>query len=293
MSKKMWMKMLFCITAVAIMAGCAGKASWYGNEADGFVLQYHFPTDKVLNYDANFDMSITLERGDQEQTASAVADAVFGMQGKSINKEMDIQTVNVWAEKLEGKLQTGSGWKSRSLDKVLNKPFQIDIKPNGEVTGFGNTDSLRIGLDLNGPGRFNVKDFFVYYLGNYFLKLPAEPKRIGDTWDLEESITQDLGGIALTVEGMHNSTLVGYENVDGVKCLKIDVEVESILEGGDESGQMVVEGDFGGDAVLYYDYMNGRIVKYEYDMFGEATAAVGGGTFSYGIENKMVVSLQR
>jgi len=285
-------KLLICVSAIAILAGCAGKAPWYGNETDGYNLQYQFPVDRAIKYDAAFDMSITLERGDQQQTASAVASAVFGLKGKEVDKSSGVQSVETWAEKLEGKIDTQNGWKSVSLEKVLNKPFQMHMKPNGEVTGFGNEKELKVGLDLNGPGRFNIKDFFVYYLGNFFLKMPEEPKKIGDSWKLKEVIKQDLGNVLLDIDGTFTTTLAGYEMVDDINCLKLNVKFESLLEGGQEGGAMVLEGEFGGEAVMFFDYMNGRMAKYNYDMFGEATAAInGGGTFSYGIENKMKVSI--
>jgi hypothetical protein len=278
--------------ALFILAGCASKSAWYGNESDGFVLEYRFPEDKTLRYDAVFEMGVSMERGDMQLEVASLAEGRFALTGKSLDKTTGIKTVEASIEALKGEVSSPQGSQSGSFEKILNKPFKVHMKPNGRVTGFGDVKDMRVGLDMNGPGRFNVKDFFVYYMGNFFLTLPDEAKRIGDTWTVEDKMSQTLGEISLDVTHSFKSTLTGFEIVDGIKCLKVDVKAASLLEGGDDGANMVLEGDFEGDAVCYFDFANGRLHKYVYDIFGEATAAMrDGGTVSYGVENKMTLTL--
>jgi len=283
---------LLSLTAILILAGCAGKSAWYGNEKEGFVLEYRFPEGKTIQYDAVFEMGVTMERGEMQMEVASLAEANFALVGKSMDKSTGIQTVEAKIEALKGEISSPQGSTTGSFEKILDKAFQVHMKPNGKVTGFEGVKDMAVGLDMNGPGRFNVKDFFVYYMGNFFLTLPDEAKRIGDSWTVQDKMNQNLGEVALDVTHTYNNKLAGFETVDGIKCLKVDVKAVSLLEGGDEDGNMILEGDFEGDAVFYFDFMNGRLQKYEYDIFGEATAAMrDGGTVSYGVENKMTLTL--
>ena len=89
-------KIVLCLAAAAFLAGCAGKAPWYGSETEGFILQYRFPEAETLRYSGVFDMSVTMERGDTQMEIASTADATFALKGKSTEPSTGIQTKILW-----------------------------------------------------------------------------------------------------------------------------------------------------------------------------------------------------
>ncbi len=289
--KKYGIPFLFplAVVLIALLAGCAGKTP-YGNEREGFILQYRFPEGKTLVYSGAFGQKMSVERLGSLAELSVQSNARFALTGK----KTEVPTIIVGAclESMESTISTSSGVQRFEAKKVVGKPFDVLLKNDGEVIGFAGTDSLGVPLDLDGPGRANLSDFFRYFLGNFFPRLPQGAKKAGDNWILREDMKQTLGEVNVEMKTTSCDTLLGFETIDGFKCFKVAMTLTGTLEGDSMEGRMLIEGDFEGKGTYFFDYSNGRMKKYLYTLYVEATGAVTGmGTISYTIENTMDVNL--
>ena len=281
----------FISIVTVVLMGCAGRTPWYGSTEEGFIMQYRFPADQTLNYEAKFNQLVSSERQGQNVDLTSDVTGQFIMKGSHI-KESGNTDLEIQISKMAGMVDIAGNTKEVNVTDATEKSFTITLSPYGQMISFQGADSILVkDLDLTGPGRSTVKHFFQYYLGDFFPVLPDQPKKIQDTWTSQAEFSQKLGGIEVTTSMESKYTLAGFETIQGNKCLKVNVESSGIIEGTGAEGMLNLEGDMEYSATFYWDYQKGLLWKYDYELFGEATMAMTDrGTISYVLENKLEIS---
>jgi hypothetical protein len=263
---------------------CAGSKAWYGNEKSGYLFQYRF-SETTMKYDVTLTQKRTVDMQGQLMEMGNDVKSLFLIQGQG-SETMDDRQLTVTIDHLDMTVTGSDGKGSVEGGHLIGKPFGMTITPWGKVKEYKGIDSLDVKLDLRGPGRSNVKDFFTHWTGNFFPLLPRTPKRIGDSWTVNEDTTQVLGGITVQFITEAKHSLDGYESIDGIPCLMVNIKGETSMVGEGNEGRVTLEGDFEWEVTYYYDYKQGLIMNCMLDMFGEASvAATGAGAMHNTVEN--------
>jgi hypothetical protein len=180
----------------------------------------------------------------------------------------------------------------RELDgsKITGVPFSFTMTANGRIRNFQNADTLRVPLDMNGPGRSTVRDFIHNFTGSFFGIFPEKPVMSGEIWKYSEKDTLKVGGIELTTEIEWNSVFAGLETVKGIECVKLESTGEVFALGSGDGGRVQLEGEGEITSVTYFDFRNGIIIQRDVEFFSEYTMAMEGqGTSSQSIESTITI----
>jgi hypothetical protein len=106
--------------------------------------------------------------------------------------------------------------------------------------------------------------------------LADTPVKIGDKWPSGSTITDiySAGESKLHFEEMN--TLEGFENINGMECVKISSDVTGTYEGtGEAQGiEVVSEGEIVGKSTWYFAYKEGIFVKIVTEGTAEGTVTV-------------------
>jgi hypothetical protein len=274
---------------VTLLFGCSGRMPWFGSSEKGFVMQYRFPSNQTLDYETTFTQRSTVERGGQSDEYGSRAAAHFSIKGSGTDPSGN-QSIEIRILDLEGVVQEPERENTVNVASVVGIPFSMDMSRTGRIHGFHGTDPLEIRMEMDGPGRNNVKHFFQYYGGDFFPLLPDTPYKIGDSWNLHDQRIDEIAGFQLTTHSDSKYTIIGFEKIQGHSCLKVTVETTGTMEGTSYEDQRTLEGDLESSGIYHWDYQKGMLRKYSYDYFLEATLAeINSGAKSYTLENKMEI----
>jgi hypothetical protein len=186
---------------------------------------------------------------------------------------------------------TGSlGERSLEDGGLKGRRFPLTLTRNGEISDFGGSDTLKVSLNLNGPGRYTVKEFFENYTGSFFPVLPTGPRKIGETWEGGREFNQNIGGFDILFQIESVTTLEGFESVGTIRCLKLQSEGQFVAEGSASEGRRRLDGEGEIQTITLFDYQTGRLIRHDLDFFGEFTMAQAqAGTIPATLESKIHV----
>lgn len=260
------------LLSVAGLSGCAGKQQQVSDvPPTELTLTYRIPDDNPLRYRTLFEQTHRMEmQGDSREFVFHKA-LEFSMQSERSDEETQNLTVTVGSLMIE--LDTPRGPIQKRVTELVGKSFGMGISPLGQELSFSGTSAVRYDLPPAGPQ--NVAGEFE----TFFPDLVGRPLRVGDSWPIENRVTDVAfnSGKKIILQIVH--TLEGFETIDGMSCAKITTVMEGAL---DEAGERMTRAPemtarFTGSGTTYLAHEEGLLVRTSTTLRGTGVAATGGG----------------
>lgn len=249
-------KLIPVFMVAAMLAGCAvNETPVYGDPQTGLILKYRMPEGQVLKYET---------WGETHQEADVMGQTI----------ETDISSSNAFTVQSEGQVENGyrlaitiddmslkvqatTGELEPDMDTVIGKSFSMVFSELGKEVELIGADAIE--YDLGPEGTRNIASGFQ----DVFPNMADRPVKIGDTWSDESTITDKSESGDTIVYFSGTNTLVGFETVDGMECVKITSEGTGTIEGkGEQQGmELITTGEIKGTATWYFAYKEGIFVK--------------------------------
>jgi len=183
---------------------------------------------------------------------------------------IDGMTVNV---------QGPQGGATPDLKDVIGKSFDMVLSPQGEEVDVSGAASLFI--DMGQGGRREMTSDFQGIFPNF----PAAAVKVGDKWPVQETITQKSDAGEIKIAFNNESTLDGFEKVDGFDCARIKTAVKGVMSGSlNQMGMSLgMDAKLEGTDTSYFAFKEGMFVKSEsaVDLSGVITADSMGMTINF------------
>jgi hypothetical protein len=176
-------------------------------------------------------------------------------------------------------VQGPQGGTTPDLKDVIGKSFDFVLSPRGEEVDVSGAASLFI--DMGQSGRREMTSDFQ----GIFPNVPATPVKVGDKWPVQETITQKSDAGEIKIAFNNESTLDGFETVDGLDCARIKTAVKGVLSGAlNQMGMALgMDAKLGGTDTSYFAVKEGMFVKSEsaVDLAGTISAEGMGMTITF------------
>jgi len=256
------------ILAICILAGCAVKtANVWGDPETGLILQYRMPENQVLKYKSSGEVIQTMDVMGQTIDVDVDSSGAFTVKSKGQKENNHQLTVTIDLMKLF--IASPQGEINPDMSTVNGKSFEMTLSPLGKELELIGADAIQY---ESPDGTKSISADFQ----DTFPDLADKPVKIGDKWPSDSTITDtySAGESKLYFEGMN--TLEGFENVNGMECVRISSDVTGTYEGkGEAQGMEVVSvGEIVGKSTWYFAYKEGIFVKMITEGTAEGTVTV-------------------
>ncbi len=271
-----WPAYIFVLAGILFSAGCAAKtvtvetsADPWGDPDSGLILEYRMTEGQVLKYEGT---GAVLESGEvmgqvfdvETKTSSEYSFMSKGMAEGNHQLEVTVNAMNTEIASPQGDL-------SPDMSGVIGKSFMMVLSPLGIEVDVSGAKALK--FEISGSTRNLESGFQVF-----FPDMPEEPVKIGDSWPTSFTITDNSGGMAVTITVDSVNTLDGFETVDGMECARIKSMSTGTIsgQGSQQGADMVFAGDVEGTDLWYFAYEEGLFVKMTTEAFIDAVIDVTG-----------------
>ena len=160
--------------------------------------------------------------------------------------------------------QNPQGNADTDFSKLLGKKVKISLSSNGEVSECKGFEELPV-IAMPMQGEDDAEDYkrFIEVL---FPAMPDYPVSIGENWSFEKTRKRETGEksvVNITTNYTYN--FVEETVIDGIECLKIDVEMLSTEKGEQVQGGMVgiLDIEEEGKRTIFFAYKKGMILRIE------------------------------
>jgi hypothetical protein len=265
---KTWLVFLPVILAIWMLAGCAvKKANVWGDPETGLILQYRMPENQVLKYKSSAEVTQTMDVMGQIIDIDIDSSSAFTV--KSKGKKENNHQLAVTIDSMKIFIASPQGEITPDMSTVKGKSFEMILSPIGKELELIGADAIQY---ESPDGTKSISAEFQ----DTFPDLADRPVKIGDKWPSDSTITDiySAGESKLHFEGMN--TLEGFENVNGMECIKISADVTGTYKGTGEAQGMEVlsEGEIVGKSTCYFAYKEGIFVKMVIEGTAEGTVTV-------------------
>jgi len=194
----------FCSLAMAQNTGGAVK------------LAYKYPADKAIRYLTNSTMVQIMDV--QGQTMQTDVTSAFGCSVKSAGNADNNLKLEFTVDTIGQTSNSPMGNSGGGVQGIKGKSCILVITPDGKVADMSGPAGLNYGID--GSGETNLSQT----LGDFFPRLPENPVKTGDSWNLTDSVL--TASPSMTMKTVDNSVnkVEGFETVNGIECAKISIQ---------------------------------------------------------------------
>lgn len=251
-----WLMLTPVFLAVCMLTGCAAKtAPVYGDPQTGVILQYRMPEGLVLKYDSWGETFQTSDVMGQTIETDISASNVFTV--KSNGQEENNHQLTISIDGMSLKVQSTQGELEPDMSTVIGKSFNMVLSSLGKEVELIGADAIE--YDLGPEGTRNISSGFQ----DIFPNLADRPVKIGDTWPDESTITDKSDSGETIIHFSGENTLVGFETVDGMECVKVTTEGTGTIESkGEQQGmELVTTGEIKGISTWFFAFKEGIFIK--------------------------------
>lgn len=199
----------FCSCILAQNAGGAVK------------LAYKYPSDKAVRYLTNSTMAQIMDV--QGQTMQTDVNSAFGCSVKSagiVNNDLKLEITIDTIGQTSNSPMGGSGG---AVQGIKGKSCMLVITPYGKVTDI--SDAAGLTYNIEGSGETNLSQT----LEDFFPRLPENPVKTGDTWNLKDSVSSASTIMTMKTVDLSVNKVEGFETVNGIECAKISRQHTGIM----------------------------------------------------------------
>lgn len=228
-------KIVYSIALAGIILGM-GSCSMYKKSAadNGISLQYKLSDGQEVVMKSEVVSKIESEQMGQNITidmnsTTTLVNKVLSSSDAGLEMELEFNAMTQSVESPMGSQDTDFG-------ELLGKKVSYSVNLSGEVSnekGFEDLPSI-----TNATGETLDGEMFKQVASSSFIPLPDHPVKLGDSWVDKDSTDVPYGGGTLTTTSSTTYLVTEKLEVDGMKCLRIDITAKSNTEGSFEQQGM-------------------------------------------------------
>jgi hypothetical protein len=224
-------------------------------QTDAIKLEYKYLKETPIKYLSISKMTQTMDI--QGQSMQNNINSVFGCSIKATGKQDSDLKLEIKLDTLGQVVESPMGTAGGSVRDIQGKVINIVISPDGRETDI--SEAEKVIYTVEGSGESNVSQTFM----EFFPILPIKPVKVGDTWNIADSVASTNG--ATFTKNIVNSTdkLEGIENIDGIECARISSTLSGtmIINTQNQGMDVKMKGTYTGSGILLFAIKEGYFIK--------------------------------
>ena len=183
------------------------------NTGGAVKLAYKYPADKAVRYLTNSTMVQVMDV--QGQTMQTDVNSAFGCSVKSAGSVDNNLKLEIAVDTIGQTSSTPMGGSGGAVQGIKGKTCILVISPDGKVTDISGAAGLTYSIESSGETNLSQT------LGDFFPRLPENPVKTGDTWNLTDSVLTVSTTMTMKTIDVSVNKVEGFETVNGIECAKI------------------------------------------------------------------------
>jgi hypothetical protein len=183
------------------------------NSVDPVTLQYKYPAGKAVKYLTNSTMMQIMDI--QGQVMQTDVKSVFGCTVISAGNAENNLKLEVMVDTIGQSTVSPMGSAGGAVQGVKGKSCVLVIAPDGKVIDLA--DAIAFTYNIDGSGETNLSQT----LADYFPRLPVNPVKSGDSWNLTDSVVTASASMTMKTIDTSVNKMEGSEIVNGIGCAKV------------------------------------------------------------------------
>lgn len=241
----------------ALCAGWVACTTDGGGGAVGPVdLRFWLAEGEPVTYSAVYQQDVLVDMGNHAMEAERRYEARYTITGSGASEGRHEGSVSL--DSLRVAITTAQGRQAFDTRHLIGDRFTVSVPDLGGTPEYGGeVPSIDLGPMLGGEvGPALLMDYG-------FPQLPDHPVSVGDTWEGTIHHVHVEGVLPVTAELTAAYTLVGWETVNDVECVRIEARISGDLTGlGERSGiSFDYSGTLEGSRVWHFDPSSGSVVQ--------------------------------
>lgn len=235
---------------------------------ESYTLEHKFDKGKTYRYSATANSRMTQEMGGQEMRVAVDAWFVPKVTLESVTPEGNIVLVYS-ADSAKSHIKAPNMDSTMILNNLVGKRSRLTLTPKGEVLKRETIDTVKADRMMSGIGLRELVRL---------PRLAAGSVKMGETWNVTQADTNEMGGGKIITTTKTVYTLAGKENVQGHDCLKVTYNGTATTAGkGSMMGmELFVEGTGKSMGTFFFDAAKGMFVRNDSKTETETTMAATG-----------------
>jgi len=232
---RMSIPVLFMLMAGIIFSSCASKKALLGK--GGVSLEYQLKNGEKFTIS-----STSIVDSEMDQMGQIIISTI---NGKSVDNYVVLSKDETGGSLVEMEyvervqdVSSDQGSASTDFGDLPGKKVQFTVLKNGEVKNIKGLENLPEITTLDGTT--TTSDTYKMGLEALFINFPEKSLKKGDTWVDDQDTDVPVGDYKLKVTGKTTFTILGEEEKDGFKCIKIGIVGISNLSGEFEQNGMLL-----------------------------------------------------
>ena len=183
------------------------------NTGGAVKLTYKYPADMAIRYLTNSTMVQIMDV--QGQTMQTDVNSAFGCSVKSAGNVDNNLKLEIAVDTIGQTSNSPMGGSGGAVQGIKGKSCILVITPDGKVADMSGAAGLTYSIE--GSGETNMSQT----LGDFFPRLPENPVKTGDTWNLTDSVMTISTSMTMKTVDQSVNKVEGFETVNGIECAKI------------------------------------------------------------------------
>jgi hypothetical protein len=204
-----------CLISAGLMMMFSGISSFLPAQNSGgpVTLQYKYPAGKAVGYLTNSAMTQIMDV--QGQIMQTDVKSVFGCSVISAGSADNNLKLEVKVDTIGQTTVSPMGNAGGAVQGIKGKSCVLVIAPDGKVIDLA--DAIAFTYKIEGGGETNLSQT----LGDFFPRLPANPVKPGEIWNLTDSVVTASASMTMKTIDTSVNKMEGSETVNGIECAKV------------------------------------------------------------------------
>jgi hypothetical protein len=201
---------------------------------DGYTLRYQMETGDMFTVTSLMTMnSVTTQMGtDVNADINSETTTAFTVLSGGKDKLQLKMKFDQASQKMSGPMGGGS----TDFSSLIGKEVEFALMPVGNAEAFRGLEALP--EITTATGETMNAAMYKMIIENTFFDMPEQPVKVGDTWSEEDSTEIPIGESKLSSQGTTIYRVVEEVEMDGLQCLKIEIDGEQTMSGEFEQNGM-------------------------------------------------------
>ena len=225
------------------------------NTGGAVKLAYKYPADKAVRYLTNSTMVQIMDV--QGQTMQTDVNSAFGCSVKSAGIVDNNLKLEIAVDTIGQTSNSPMGGSGGAVQGIKGKSCILLITPDGKVADMSGAAGLTYSIE--GSGETNLSQT----LGDFFPRLPENPVKTGDTWNLTDSLMTISTNMTMKTVDQSVNKVEGFETVNGIECARITGQHTGTMTMAVQNQGMdiFIKGPYSGISEYLFAVKEGYLVK--------------------------------
>ncbi len=235
--------------------GFSQKKSEAPSLSGGVKLEYTYPGNKPYKYVGQTKVVQNMDVDGQSMLVNI--SIIMGCKVKSALKQGENLNLEIEIDTMAQSIESPQGSTGGPVSDVKGKSFKLIISPTGKSVDL--SEASKVVFNVEGSGESNFAETFL----SYFPILPGGRVKPGDTWVSNDTLNSKSPTSTTWMPVESKYKFEGIENVDGIDCAKISVELSGTRKMTTQSQGMNIStnGPFTGSRIILIAVKDGYLVR--------------------------------